>query len=441
MPSILSTSPSSSYWQVESPPSPIKPSALDKTTDILIVGGGYSGLSAALVCAKAGHAVTVVDADQIANGASVRNAGMFGAHPKLPYAVVAKTYGEKTAQSLLQEAQTAYQFTKNLINNNHINCQLQLCGRVQGASTIAHFKNQQRLAQELKQYTDIQVKVLQQADLREEINTQSYIGGLLFPEHGGLHPQQFHSGLVQLAIKHGVNLHPQTPVQAINQYGNGFTAITSKGDIQAKKVIITANGYLQGKFSWLAKRVFPLPSFIAVTAPRPPEFWQQLFPRQRMVVETRAKHCYYRLTPDGTRLLLGARASLRPINLTLAAKRLHTCIADIFPSLSDLSIDYCWTGNTGYTFSHLPNIGVTNGMHYAMGYSGSGVVMAPYLGMKVAHQALGDERGQTAFTKTQLQSRPFYFGGKKPAFLFLADWYYNKIVDIKENIAHKKDTQ
>jgi glycine/D-amino acid oxidase-like deaminating enzyme len=206
----------------------------------------------------------------------------------------------------------------------------------------------------------------------------------------------------------------------------------------AGKVVMATNGYTRGAFGWLRRRVFPLPSFLIATEPLPAGLPARLAPGGRMMVETRARHCYFRLSPDGSRVLFGGRAAMTPIAPARAAEWLHRTMADIWPELADARLTHAWSGLTGYSFAHLPHVGTWRGVTYAAGYSGSGVALAPYLGMKAAYRALGDPRGETAYAGTTPVTRPFHIGGA-PHFLRAADFWYRHVVDPHQDAAAKRD--
>ena len=156
-----------------------------------------------------------------------------------------------------------------------------------------------------------------------------------------------------------------------------------------------------------------------------------------MMVETRARHSYFRVSPDDTRILFGGRASMVNIDMAEAARRQHATMCEVWPALHDVKLTHVWTGNTGFSFSHMPTVGAHDGIHYAMGYSGSGTVMAPYLGAKAACRALGLPEGETAYTRTRLRTRWFHRGGQ-PHFLRPADLWYRNWVDRRETWASKR---
>lgn len=396
--------------------------------DILVIGGGYTGLSAARVAHDGGAAVAVLDAGDIGAGASTRNGGMFGAHPRLSWSALQRQFGDDTADAIMAEARPAQDWVRALIAAEQIDCDLQTTGRIQLAWTAAHFEAQQKLAADLGRASTVSAQVVGRADLGREIATERYFGGLLFPEHCAIHPRKLHHGLLRAVMGRGVPVAADCPALELTRTPHGFDVRTPRGTIRAEKVILATNGYTPGTFPWHKKRVFALPSYLIATEELPDNLIGHLAPGRRMMVETRARHSYFRLSPDGRRILFGGRAAMRPIPLEHAAQRLSETMCDIWPDLRGTRISHAWTGNTGYSFTHMPHVGEDAGLHFAMGYSGSGTVMAPYLGGKVAYRALGDPRGETAYTRTPFKSSWLNPTGA-PHFLRAANLWYNQVVD------------
>lgn len=406
--------------------------ALPGQCDLLVVGAGYAGLSAALAAESCGARVVVVDAGQPGHGASTRNGGMVGAHPRLSWEALSRSYGEDVADGIFAEAKPALDWVKTLIAEERIECDLQETGRVQLAWTPAHAKSQEVLAGHVRDKSDVQIEALPREALSREIATTRYHGGLLFPEHCALHPAKYHRGLLQAVQRRGIPVVAEAEVTALTRDGTRFEAATPKGRIRADKVVLCTNGYTTRAFRWHMARVFPLPSYLIATGPLPANLIGHLAPGRRMMVETRARHSYFRLSPDGTRILFGGRASMVHLDLDEAARRLKSTMCEIWPELTDVALSHVWMGNTGYSFGHMPNVGADRGLHHAMGFSGSGTVMAPYLGAKAAYQAMDDPRGETAYSHTRLKRHWLHPFGK-PHFLRAADAWYRSFVDTKEN--------
>lgn len=424
------------YWW-EDAVWPDLPSTPPDTADVLIIGAGYTGLSAAIAAHDTGARVVVVDAGVPGQGASTRNGGMTGAHPRLGWEALRAQFGAEVADGLFAEATPALGFAKRMIKDEAMECEFQETGRIQLSWTASHFETQKRLAADVTAKSEVGVHVLERAELDSEIVSEKYFGGLVFPEHGAVHPRKYHGGWLKAALRRDIPVIANCRVEDCQRDGAGFVVQTKGGTIRADKVILATNGYTPAIFRWHQRRVFPLPSFLIATEQLPPEVIDAVAPGRRMMVETRARHSYYRVSPDGTRILFGGRSSMKPINLGVAAQRLRATMCEVWPSLADVAISHVWTGNTGYSFSHMPSVGEQDGLHYAMGFSGSGTVMAPYLGAKAAWAAVGDPRAETAYRMNALKPHwmhPF----KRPHFLSLADLWYRFAVDPMETRKGRK---
>jgi glycine/D-amino acid oxidase-like deaminating enzyme len=420
------------YWWDERHTRPELTTTPPPKTEVLVVGAGYTGLSAAIAAHDAGAKVVVVDAGEPGQGASTRNGGMFGAHPRLGWAELAKAFGPATADGLFGEATPALNFLKSLIADENIDCDLVQTGRIQLAWTKDQFESQKQLVNEVTAKSDVSINLVQRTELAAEIRTDQYFGGVVFPEHCAIHPKKFHDGLLAAVLRRDIPVVRNCAVEAVDRSGAGFAATTTKGGVGCDKIILATNGYTTSAFRWYQRRVFPLSSYLIATEELPSALINQLAPGKRMMVETRARRSYFRVSPDGKRLLFGGRASMRDIPLTIAAERLRATMCEVWPQLADRRLSHVWSGNTGYSFSHMPTVGENDGMHFAMGFSGSGTVMAPYLGAKAGLRALGDPKGETAYAQTALRTswlHPF----KRPHFLAAADIWYRRVVDRREN--------
>ncbi|WP_371226713.1 NAD(P)/FAD-dependent oxidoreductase [Roseovarius sp. 2305UL8-3] len=418
------------YWWDALEESPLE-AGLPERCDLLVIGAGYTGLSAALVAESCGARVVVVDAGDPGKGASTRNGGMFGAHPRLGWSVLAKRFGHSVADAIFAEAGPALDWVKGLIADEGIECDLQQTGRIQLAWTARHFENQKQLAAHVRAKSDVEIEIVEREDLHREIATERYFGGVVLPQHGAIHPAKFHQGLLNAVLARGIPVLGQAEVMALERDGAGFKALIAKGTIHADKVVLATNGYTTRAFRDHLARMFPLPSYIIATEELPANLIGHLAPGRRMMVETRARHSYFRISPDGKRVLFGGRASMCEIDLPTAARRLKRTMCEVWPELEGVKLSHVWTGNTGYSFEHMPNVGEDRGLHHAMGFSGSGTVMAPYLGAMAAYRAMGDPRGATAYTETRLIRHPLH-PFEKPHFLRAADLWYRTVVDTRE---------
>jgi gamma-glutamylputrescine oxidase len=408
------------YWWEAAPREPANEAATGETAlpgkvDVVVVGAGYAGLSAALTLAQAGRSVLVCEAGPPGFGASSRSGGMIGHGHRLSYSRLIEKYGEAQARALILEGMASLDFAKALINDHGMDAQLAPVGRLRGAWTLADYETMGREADLLRRNVGLPVDVVQKADMRREVSTDCYKGGLIFHSHAGLHPALFQQGILVAARAAGAVVVGHNPVTAIEKTGEGFKVTTAKGAAFAREVVATTNGYSGKPLTPLARRLVPIPSYLIATGELGENRVRELIPSMRMIVETREKHLYYRPSPDGKRIILGGRAALHPIELNGAGARLRRELVGIFPSLADVALSHVWTGNVAMTRSDLPGIGQRDGIWYALGCNGSGVALMPYLGHKLALKILGRAEGATAFDDIPFTAVPFYDG--RPWFL------------------------
>jgi len=398
-----------------------------KKSDIVIVGAGYTGLSAALTLSQTGRSVVVLDAEEIGFGASTRNGGMLGSGHKISTDQAARQYGSKIAAQIHEEANASLVFSTNLIKENNIDCELQICGRLRTAWTPQEQIDMSKNLEKLKAIENFNSNMIEPKLMPNSIKTDLYFGGQFYEDHGAVHPRKFHYGLLQLALKAGAIVFGKSPVSKVKPVSKdtdiGFKVFTSNTTIQCNQVLMATNGYTRPSLSrYLSRRILPIPSYIITTEDIGVERVQSLLPGGHCMVETRKRYCYYRATPCGRRIMIGTRAAMHSITAEQALPTLRKMLIEIFPSLIDVEISHCWTGFTGFSFSMLPSLSCKEGTYSAMGYCGNGVAMAPYLGHKAALKILNPEKKVTVFEDTALQSRPYYFG--LPWFLPIASAYF-----------------
>jgi glycine/D-amino acid oxidase-like deaminating enzyme len=410
------------WWWEAAAPARTPERSLPKTVDVLIVGAGYTGLSAALTLARAGRSVLVLDAGDPGQGASTRNGGMIGSGHRVGFDDLAGKYGQAAAIAILKEGLAALDYTTDLIGREKIDCQFTRSGRFRAATRPADYEAMAREIERLRSAIGLQADVVPHAEQHTEIGSDAYHGGCVYHRHGGLHPALFHKGLLQRAVTAGAEVIGRTAVTRIERSGHGFSVTTAAGTVAAHNVAIVTNGYTDAAAPALRRRVVPVASYIIATEPLAAEVLTHLIPRRRMIVETHRRHGYYRISPDGQRLLFGGRAALRLIDTRASAARLLGFVQRLFPELAGVRVAHSWTGFVAFSRDGLPHIGVCDGVHYAMAYCGSGVAMAPYLGYKVAHKILATDEGASAFDRLRFSAIPLY--GGYPWFLPLIESYY-----------------
>ncbi|MDT0682962.1 FAD-binding oxidoreductase [Roseicyclus sp. F158] len=392
------------YWWDTSPLATIARPDLPARADAVVVGSGYTGLHAALRIARGGRSVVVLEAGRIGHGCSTRNGGQVSTSIKPDLSILRKRHGDETARAILAEGVASRDYVEDFVREERIDCDFRSCGRFHAA---AH----PRAYAALEKVADGETITLVPRDRqREELGTDRYHGGAVFHHHAALDPGRYHAGLVARARQAGVTLAPQTPASALDETALGVTVRTPRGTIETRDVVLATNGYSGPLSPWHRRRIVPIGSYIVATEELDPALVARLFPTNRIASDSRRVVYYFRTSPDGRRILFGGRTSAGELGAGIAGERLRQEMVALFPELAETAITHSWMGFVGFTFDTLPHTGSQGRIHHAMGYCGSGVGMASYLGMKAGLRVLGDARGETALMRPAFPARPFYTG-------------------------------
>ena len=415
------------YWWEAAPRSGIAPDEVPATpakADVVIVGSGYSGLSAALTLARAGRSVVVLEAGAPGEGASSRNGGLCGGAFKVPLSKMIARMGRAPAVAIWRDGERALDYTAELIDREGIACHFARMGRFSGAHSPHAYEAMARETEVLRREIGLEADMVPRAEQHAEIGSDAYFGGRILHRDGGLHPALYHQGLLDRALAAGVAVLAHTPATGITRTNGGFAVATPRGTIAARDVIVATNGYTGSVTPALRRRLVPVGSFMIATEPLAPAIMARLMPKGRILTDSKRMLYYFRPSPDGARILFGGRASFRQDNdLRVTGAMLHRFMVGVYPELVDLRVTHSWTGNVAFTFDRLPHAGVRDGVHYALGYCGSGVVKGTWLGHQAALHVLDPAKVETPLFDRRFPPLPLYWG--RPWFLpFVGAWYH-----------------
>ncbi len=409
------------YWW-EHVPRPSIDAALPATADVLVIGSGYTGLHAALQTARGGRQTVVIDAEDAGWGCSTRNGGQISTSIKPGFDELARRYGPERATGMIRDGQRSLSWFGEFVAAEAIDCDFRVVGRFHAAHNPAQYEALARRAVSQPKGLEVPVEMVPRAEQRRELGTDAYFGAAIYSQHASVDPARYHQGLLERTIAAGAVVVTRCPATDITPEGKGFRVTTPRGSILARDVVVATNGYTGPATKWLRRRVIPIGSYVIATEEIPMELMAQLMPKDRIVSDTRQVVFYYRPSPDRRRILFGGRVSHHETDPRLSGPMLHADMVKIFPELAATRISHSWCGFIAYTFDELAHIGRHEGLHYAMGYCGSGVGMASYFGMRVGQQVLGLPEGRTAFDGIGFPTRPFYTGN--PWFLAPSIMYY-----------------
>ncbi|MBX3596375.1 MAG: FAD-binding oxidoreductase [Rhizobiaceae bacterium] len=402
---------STPYWWDTAPLSLLQTQSLPAEVDVVVIGAGYAGLGGAITLARAGRSVLVLDRQHPGEGASTRNGGITSGNIRPSFAELARKFGKERALGIQAEGKEAREDLRRFITDEGIECDYQLSGRFSGALTAKDYDNLARGAEDLSRTLGVESYAVPASEQHQYIGTDFYCGGSVRMDIGGLNPAKFHAGMMRVAQAAGANIQGSTAVLSTEKSGAGFVVTTSRGKVRAGAVLSCTNGYTDGSDKWLRRRLVPIRSRIVATEVLPKDVMDRLMPPRMMYSDGRELSYYYRPSPDGTRIVFGGRDGTVSGDPQWPTNHLKTELARIFPELADTTLSHSWFGYVAMHRDMVPRVFRKDGVVYATGYCGSGVVWARWLGMKAAQQILGKEQeGRTSFDFRPPQFIPFFNG-------------------------------
>ncbi len=395
--------------------------------DVAIIGGGYTGVAAALALAEAGRSFALFEAQRIGWGGSGRNGGQFSSGLNRDVATLRKLVGPGDAEMLARLSVEACQHLRQRVTQHSIDCDL-TDGHITAAAKPSHIKD---LQAELDAFSALGFdhgSLIEGDAVREEIDTGAYHALARDTLGGHLQPMRLALGLAAAAEAAGAKLYENSWVETIERHGDYWQVLTVEGAVSAPVVLVAADAQIGRLHQELGRMMLPVETFIMATAPLAAERAQRLMPRRPAVVDTRFALNYFRLTSDH-RLLFGGDVRLYGFDPRDTPTALRRAMLKIFPQLQDVPAEHVWGGHVAITQNRLPAIGRTEeGVWYAAGYSGHGVSMAPFAGQVIADAIIGTQDRFDVLAR--IKHRPFPGGAALQKPLLALALLYARLRDV-----------
>ncbi|MCC5810958.1 MAG: FAD-binding oxidoreductase [Ectothiorhodospiraceae bacterium] len=394
----------------------------EASAEVLVIGGGYTGLSAALHLAEQGRDVLLLDAAEPGWGASGRNGGQVIPGLKDDPEAILEHYGQDVGNRIVGTVGGAADAVFDLVRRHGIACDAVQNGWIQPAHSPQALEVATARARQWERQ-GVDVRLLDADQVHAMIGCQPlYHGGWLDPRGGSVQPLSYARGLARVATSHGARLHGNTRVLRLQREGAEWRAVTGSGEVRARQIILATNGYTDALWPGLRRSVVSLFSQQIATAPVPEELRARLLPGRQSVSDTRKLLWYFRLDAHG-RLLMGGRGEFSDRPTLEQGKPLLAPLRKLFPELTDLPLEYSWAGRVAMTRDHLPHLHVLEeGVFAGLGFNGRGVAMGTVMGRLLAELAGGRPPEEMPYPVTPLKPIPFH-GLHRPVTRMLIHYY------------------
>ncbi|MGI9413481.1 MAG: NAD(P)/FAD-dependent oxidoreductase, partial [Hyphomicrobiales bacterium] len=392
-----------------------------ETCDIAIVGGGFTGLSAALHARLAGASVCLVEAGEPGWGASGRNGGQVIAGLKWsPQEAVAK-FGRERGERLVAFSARGPDLVFELIEKYGIECEARRAGWLQAVHSEAAMRPSRALAEQWQSRGE-DVEFLGADEARRLLGSEGYIGALHDKRCGSVNPLSYARGLARAAISEGARIFTRSEVVSLERGDGKWSVATAKGKLVADRVILATNAYGGDIYGKLGRSYFPVNSFIVATRPLSQNVLSSILPEGHCMSDTR-KFLIYARTDDAGRFVVGGRGSHHDPDGAGDFTHVEQAMHKLYPQVGDVEFDHRWSGRIAITPDMYPHVHEPEpGLTIALGYNGRGVALATALGGAMGRHAVSGDASELPVPVSSIKAIPFH-GAQRLYLAAVTMWY------------------
>lgn len=383
---------------------PREPLQGDTRCDVCIIGGGFTGVSAALRLAELGYQVVLLEAQRIGWGASGRNGGQAGGDPRHDVDELEDILGADLARKHWDLHYSGLDYLRGLIEQHRIDCDWQAgiihtgYNRKERDWTCNYVDKLQR------EYDADFIEFIDSDRIHERVGCAKYSCGLRDGRSGHLHPLNFVRGLARAAEAAGAQIFEASKVQEIVR-GQPLRIRCATGEVSCDKLVLGCNGYLEQLEPRIASKIMPINNYVLATEPLSDERANLLIREREAVADSKFVVNYFRLSADNRMLFGGGETYSHRFPRDLK-NFVRPFMLKIFPQLEDVAIDYAWGGTLAVTMNRFASMGRLDNIYYAQGYSGHGVVLATFAGKMMAEAINGDDSDFDVFCRLPMPGFP-----------------------------------